>query len=173
MRRSRTVVNIKTTETTNTATMDIAAASQTGSRKLKRMNVRESRGSQGAAEPSIAGIRVLVVDDNHDALEVMEEALTDFGAEVTGVPSVDEAIRVDPSRFDVVLTDLSMPQRTGYDLLRVVRERAPLLPVIAITGHPQERGAPGFAIHLSKPIDHKDLVRAIHRVVTSRKQSEQ
>jgi CheY-like chemotaxis protein len=115
---------------------------------------------------------VLVVDDNRDALEVIQEALTDFGAQVTGVLSVDEAIRVDPSRFDVVLTDLSMPHRTGYDLLRVVRERAPSLPVIAVTGHPQERGAPGFAIHLSKPVDHGDLMRAIHRVVTDRKQSE-
>jgi CheY-like chemotaxis protein len=133
------------------------------------MSVREPH---GPAEPSIAGIRVLVVDDNHDALEIMKEALTDYGAEVTGVLSVDEAIRVGPSRFDVVLTDLSMPQRTGYDLLRVVRERAPSLPVIAVTGHPQERGAPGFAIHLSKPIDHGDLVRAIHRVVTAHKQSE-
>jgi CheY-like chemotaxis protein len=54
----------------------------------------------------------------------------------------------------------------------VVRERAPSLPVIAVTGHPQERGAPGFAVHLSKPVDHGDLVRAIHRVVTDRKQSE-
>src|SRR5262245_47323150 len=133
------------------------------------MSVRELPESLGPTEPSIAGIRVLVVDDNHDALEVMEEALTDFGAEVTGVLSVDEAIRVDPSRFDVVLTDLSMPQRTGYDLLRVIREHAPSLPVIAITGHPQERGAPGFATHLSKPVNHDDLVRAIHRVVTARR----
>jgi len=152
--------------------MDYAAGSRTGSHKLKRMSVRESRESRGPAEPSIAGIRVLVVDDNRDALEVIEEALTDFGAQVTSVLSVDEAIRVDPSRFDVVLTDLSMPHRTGYDLLRVVRERAPSLPVIAVTGHPQERGAPGFAVHLSKPVDHGDLVRAIHRVVTDRKQSE-
>jgi len=149
--------------------MDDAAAQQTGSSKLKRMSVRESHESQGPAGPSITGIRVLVVDDNRDALEVLQEALSDYGAEVTGVLSVDEAIRVDPSRFDVVLTDLSMPQRTGYDLLRVVRERAPSLPVIAITGHPQERGAPGFAMHLSKPIDLGELVRTIHRVVTTRK----
>jgi CheY-like chemotaxis protein len=109
---------------------------------------------------------VLVVDDNCDELDMLNQALTDLGAEIAGARSVDEAIRVvDPRDFDVVLTDLSMPDRTGYDLLRVVRDFAPSLPVIAVTGHPHERGAPGFAAHVSKPIDLDDLVRAIRRVV--------
>jgi len=120
--------------------------------------------------PSIAGVRVLVVDDNRDALEVLELALSLAGAHVLGAISVDDAVEIDPSEFDVVITDLSMPHRSGYELLQIMHERAPAIPVVAVTGFSvppaQDRhAAGGFAMYLTKPVDHNELVRVIYRLV--------
>jgi CheY-like chemotaxis protein len=121
--------------------------------------------------PSIAGLRVLVVEDNADTREVLELSLELVGAQVTGAASVDDAIRADLTAFDVAITDLSMPDRNGYDLLRAARAEAPALPVIAVSGYSkqqeQERGgAPeSFAGYLRKPVEHTELVKTIYRVV--------
>jgi CheY-like chemotaxis protein len=125
--------------------------------------------------PSIAGLRVLVVEDNADTREVLTLSLGMVGAQVTGAASVDEAVGADLTAFDVAITDLSMPGRNGYDLLRAAHEGAPALPIIAVSGYSkqqeQERGgAPDtFAGYLTKPVDHAELVKTIHHVVhTSR-----
>ena len=121
--------------------------------------------------PSIAGLRVLVVEDNADTREVLELLLSMVGAHVTGAASVDEAIDADLTSFDVAVTDLRMPGRNGYDLLHAAHESAPPLPVIAVSGYSrqqeQERGgAPeSFAGYLMKPVDHAELVKTIHRAV--------
>ena len=128
-------------------------------------------------EPSIEGVRILVVDDNADALEMLELSLGISGASVKAVASVDDAIQAQPASFDVVITDLSMPGRSGYELLRAFRERAPGVPVIAVTGHSilieQERDlSSGFSMYLVKPVEHAKLVHAIHDLVTSRRRGE-
>jgi CheY-like chemotaxis protein len=129
------------------------------------------------AEPSIEGVRILVVDDNADALEMLELSLGISGARVKAVTSVDDAVQADPAAFDVVITDLSMPGRSGFELLRAFRERAPAVPVIAVTGHSllaeQERDrSGGFSMYLIKPVEHPRLVRAIHDVVTGPRRGE-
>ena len=126
--------------------------------------------------PSIAGVRVLVVDDNPDALEVLELALGFAGARVIGAISVDDAVQIAPDEFDVVITDLSMPHRSGYDLLEIMRQRAPAIPVVAVTGfsmHPEQQRdtSSGFAMYLTKPVDHDELVRVIHRLVNGQRSS--
>jgi two-component system, chemotaxis family, CheB/CheR fusion protein len=123
--------------------------------------------------PSIAGVRVLVVDDNPDALEVLALALDFTGAHVIRAISVDDAVQIDPAEFDVVITDLGMPQRSGYELLEVMRDRAPHIPVVAVTGfsthpEPQQDTSSRFAMYLTKPVDHDELVRVIHRLVNDR-----
>jgi len=121
--------------------------------------------------PSIAGLRILVVEDNADTREVLELLLSMVGAHVTGAASVDEAIDADLTSFDVAVTDLRMAGRNGYDLLHAAHESAPPLPVIAVSGYSrqqeQERGgAPeSFAGYLMKPVDHAELVKTIHRAV--------
>src|SRR5262245_64186177 len=85
--------------------------------------------------PLLAGMRVLVVEDNDDTREVLGLSLELVGAEVTGAASVDEAIRADLTAFDVAITDLSMPDRDGYDLLREAHAQAPALRVIAVSGY--------------------------------------
>ena len=89
--------------------------------------------------PSLAGLRVLVVEDNADTREVLGLSLELVGATVTGAASVDEAIQADLTAFDVAITDLSMPDRDGYDLLREARTHAPALQVIAVSGYSKEQ----------------------------------
>jgi CheY-like chemotaxis protein len=129
----------------------------------------------GPQTPSIAGLRVLVVEDNADTREVLELSLELAGAVVTGAASVAEATRADLAALDVVITDLSMPDGNGYDLLRAARAEAPALPVIAVSGYSKQQeedrgGAPdSFAGYLMKPVKHTALVETISRVVdTSR-----
>jgi CheY-like chemotaxis protein len=126
--------------------------------------------------PSIAGVRVLVVDDNPDALEVLALALEFAGAHVIRAISVDDAVQVEPAEFDVVITDLGMPHRSGYEFLEIMRERAPAIPVVAVTGfstHPEQQWdtSSGFAMYLTKPVDHDELVRGIHRLVNDQRSS--
>jgi CheY-like chemotaxis protein len=126
--------------------------------------------------PSIAGVRVLVVDDNPDALEVLALALDFAGARVIRAISVDDAVQIDSAEFDVVITDLGMPHRSGYELLEVLRERAPAIPVVAVTGfstHPEQQRdtSTGFSMYLTKPVDHDELVRVIHRLVNDPRSS--
>jgi CheY-like chemotaxis protein len=124
-----------------------------------------------SAAPSIAGFRVLVIEDNADTREVLQLSLELAGAVVAGAASVAEAVRTDFTAFDVAITDLSMPDGDGYDLLRAAHADAPALPVIAVSGYSkqqeQERGgAPdSFAGYLMKPVEHSALVETIYRVV--------
>lgn len=123
--------------------------------------------------PLLAGIRVLVVEDNDDTREVLGLSLELVGAEVTGAASVDEAIRADLTAFDIAITDLSMPHRDGYDLLRTAHAQAPALRVIAVSGYSKEQeqergGTPdSFAGYLVKPVDHQELLNTIQRVANA------
>jgi len=130
------------------------------------------------APPSIAGLRVLVVEDNADTREVLELSLSLMGADVTGAGSVDEAIGADLTSFDVAVTDLSMPGRNGYDLLHAAHESAPPIPVIALSGYSRQQeeergGTPErFDGYLMKPVDHTELVTTIHRAVRAGRSGE-
>jgi len=123
-------------------------------------------------DPVLKGLRVLFVDDNDDAREVVTAVLESAGARIFAVDSALEALRVlDGEPFDVVLTDIGMPGVDGYDFMMRLRERertqrrAPVCS-IALTayagGEDRRRAlACGFHGHLAKPIDPDDLVRAV------------
>jgi ATP-binding cassette subfamily B protein len=134
--------------------------------------------------PSLDGVRVLVVDDNEDAREVIAAVLEERGAKVETLSSGSEALarlRSTPPREwpDVLVCDIGLPEEDGYSVVRQLRaleaERgvplAERLPAIAVTGHaePEDRTRAllaGFQIHLAKPVDPKDLVNAIANLLT-------
>jgi two-component system CheB/CheR fusion protein len=110
-------------------------------------------------------LRILVADDDRDAVASLLELLRDEGHEVRGVYSglavLDKVRDFGP---DVVLLDIGMPQVNGYEVARALRQRygsaRPLL--IAVTGHnePQDRTLSqlaGFDHHLAKPYDPDQL----------------
>jgi signal transduction histidine kinase len=122
----------------------------------------------------LTGIRVLLVDDEPDAREVVSEVLRAFGAEVASVDSVDSALEtVVPFAPSVLVSDIGMPDKDGFMLVRRLRELdAPLsdLPVIALTAYARRDDArrvlaAGFRRFLSKPTDPATLATAVRSVV--------
>ena len=112
--------------------------------------------------------RVLVVDDNQDAAQLMSMLLGLFGHEVRtahdGVVAIDIASSFQPH---VVLLDIGLPRLNGYEAAQRIRKQAGMQPVlVALTGWGQDEDrrksiAAGFDLHLVKPVDHDVLVKLI------------
>ncbi len=120
----------------------------------------------------LAGLRILVAEDNAVNQLILEDNLASEGAEVTLANNGQEAVEHVRLRgatgFDVVLMDLQMPVMDGYEATRQLRTLAPDLPVIGQTAHAldDERTASlaaGMADHLAKPIDPELLVATLLR----------
>jgi CheY-like chemotaxis protein/anti-sigma regulatory factor (Ser/Thr protein kinase) len=116
---------------------------------------------------SLQGVRVLIVDDDADALGLISTMLTTAGAEVSAHATSSEALaQLRVWRPHVLVSDLEMPGDDGYSLIRRVRALTPAeggrTPAIALTayGRPEDRIrslAAGFSIHVSKPVDPAEL----------------
>jgi PAS domain S-box-containing protein len=119
----------------------------------------------------LSGLRVLVVDDDADTLQLMTTALTSRHATVTAVSSAGEAIRaIKASRPDVLVSDIAMPDEDGYGLIRKIRaledQAGPQLPAVAITAYAKEEDrnralSSGYQIYLAKPIELAELVSVV------------
>ncbi len=123
----------------------------------------------------LAGVRVLLVEDEFDSREILRQMLSLTGARVDAVGSVAEAmVAIDHARPDVLLSDIGMPVEDGYSLIRRVRallpERGGGVPAAAITAYAtaedRERAlAAGYQLHLAKPIDPEHLAAAIAALI--------
>ncbi|MFO0607033.1 MAG: response regulator [Polyangiales bacterium] len=123
---------------------------------------------------SLAGARVLVVEDEADARDFVAELLRTFGAVVESADSVDAALaRFAAAPPDVLVSDIGMPDRDGYELIRAVRAlpaaRGGAVPAVALTGFAraedtQRALAEGFQVHLAKPVEPEALVDAVARL---------
>jgi CheY-like chemotaxis protein len=120
---------------------------------------------------SLRGVRVLVVDDEHDMRELLERVLAEHGAAVTAAASAEEALSLLSQRaIDVLVSDISMPGMDGYGFVQKVRSGgARDVPAVALTGfaraQDRERAlSAGYLAHLTKPIDPAELVTAVARL---------
>lgn len=121
--------------------------------------------------PSLKGVRLLVVDDEIDNLELARFILQQAGASVVTVSSATEALQsLSQTQPDILLVDIGMPQTDGYTLLQQVRalpaEKGGGLPAIALTSYAGESYrkqalAAGFQQHLAKPVTPENLLQAI------------
>jgi CheY-like chemotaxis protein/two-component sensor histidine kinase len=128
-----------------------------------------------AAAVELAGVRILLVEDEIDSREILRQMLSLTGAFVEAVGSVAEAmVAFDHARPDVLLSDIGMPIEDGYSLIRRIRalipERGGKVPAAAITAYAtaedRERAlAAGFQLHLSKPVDPERLSAAIATLI--------
>jgi signal transduction histidine kinase/CheY-like chemotaxis protein len=125
--------------------------------------------------PMLEGLRVLAVDDDEDSLCILEYVLRQYGATVFAVNSSDAALEiVKTHQPDVLVSDIGMPGRDGYDLLRSLtarRNSAPLA-AIALTGYASQQDrerafAVGYHAHLVKPFEPVELVRSIKQVASA------
>src|SRR5215471_8414603 len=116
-------------------------------------------------------VRVLVVEDDRDTLDLLKLVLDDSGAEVATAPSVKEAIDVfEHWHPDLLVSDIAMPEQDGYQLIGQVRahdsEHGGNIPAVALTAYvttdDKKRAlAAGFQEHLTKPIRPEELISAL------------
>jgi len=119
--------------------------------------------------PSIAGRRILLVDDDADTLRMLSEVLGAQSAVVESANSVQEAIELlDRFPADVVVSDLAMPEKDGYSLIETIRDRETetKLQAIALTAlvRIEDRAralSAGFNMFLAKPVQPTELINAI------------
>jgi DNA-binding NtrC family response regulator len=115
--------------------------------------------------------RILVVDDSQDTREVLKRNLESEGYLVFTAPGGVEAIKIiESSPFDLVITDLKMPEVDGLSLVRHIQENYKSIGVMMITGYPSIEGAVeavklGAEEYLSKPFTDDELFSAVSRVM--------
>jgi PAS domain S-box-containing protein len=119
----------------------------------------------------LAGVDVLLIDDDREARELVRAALRQAGANVIAVESAGSALaQLNERRPDLIITDIAMPIMDGYALAREIRKRKELQKskLVALSAFPVSRQAnhdAGFDEYLTKPIDPFELVDAVARVV--------
>jgi PAS domain S-box-containing protein len=127
-----------------------------------------------SVERGLAGVRVLAAEDNELNRMVLREMLTLAGAETVCVENGRELVeclqRDGIAAYDIVVTDVQMPEMDGYEATRQIRNLAPGLPVIGLTAHAlaEERNrclAAGMSTHVGKPVQMDTLVAAIQALL--------
>jgi CheY-like chemotaxis protein len=120
---------------------------------------------------ALAGVKILVVEDDDDSREILAHALTLEGATVTAVSAAREALARLP-KTDIVLTDFAMPGDDGVWLLDQVNQQSRRILVIAISGYAESQeprlAAATFAGKLLKPLDFDQLCAEIAVVLSNR-----
>ena len=140
--------------------------------------VERVRGRARASVAQLEGIRILVVEDDPDARDIVTTAVTDAGGSVTAVASVEEALGAlraqNGERPQVVIADIGLPGADGYtfisELRRMPRHQGGMLPVIAVTAYAtsHDRRAAldaGFSAHVAKPFVPEHLISTIARAI--------
>jgi len=137
----------------------------------KRVHPRHELGGAVERLPELGGTKVLVVDDEPDALQLLTEVLEAAGAQVVSAASGAAALEhLAAAKPDVLVADLGMPLMDGFELVRRVRTSEDPsirdIPAAALTAYARSEDRArtlqnGFEIHLSKPIDPVELASAV------------
>jgi len=150
-----------------TFTVRLATVREPAARRARpRSGEPERRPANGDGRP----VAVLLVEDHEMTARVMSRLLRQAGYDMTVAPDVETAKRLtDARRFDVVISDLGLPDGTGLDVMKHLRARHGI-PAIAVSGYGMEEDVrqtreAGFSEHLVKPIDLPKLQAAIARVM--------
>ena len=127
--------------------------------------------NQPDGKHNLRGVRVLVVEDDLDTLEMVKVILQDRGAEVIAASSADDAIEaLDHSLPDALVSDLGMPEHDGYELIEHIRRRGPErggnIPAVALTAYARVEDrvralTAGFQMYVPKPVDPNELVAVV------------
>jgi signal transduction histidine kinase/integral membrane sensor domain MASE1/CheY-like chemotaxis protein len=125
------------------------------------------------SNPVLHGLRVLLVEDEPDARELLLLTLQFSGATVEAVESAQMALtNLQSFRPDVLLSDVGLPFESGYELMRKVRalpSDVSAVPAVALTAFASEKDrdlalAAGFQVHLAKPVEPQELVEVIRQL---------
>jgi len=132
---------------------------------------RHGRPDPAGPPARLRGLRVLIVDDEADARDIIGEILRRSGAEVTTAATAQEGLQLlGRVRPDVLVSDIAMPDEDGYAFMRCIRQLTPAdggdTPAVALTAYAREEDraralAAGFRLHLPKPVEPEELVGAV------------
>ncbi|MEW6249885.1 MAG: PAS domain S-box protein [Planctomycetota bacterium] len=140
-------------------------------RELSPVAERHQAAALSELACDFGGLRILAVDDERDALDLLQRLLADRGAEVLTAESAEEALDLLKRRQpDVLISDIGMPRLDGYELIRQVRrlpiERGGAIPAVAVTAFArgidrQVALQAGYNAHLSKPVEPGELLSLV------------
>ena len=142
-----------------------------------RVAADEASAAAESQAPDLSGMRVLVVDDDEDARDLLTATLGYYGAEVVAAETAGEALALIREIVpDALLSDIGMSGEDGFALIRRVRalppERGGLVPAVALTAYAAANDrarslTAGFQLHVAKPFDPLDLARTVQQLVVS------
>src|SRR5712692_4365447 len=156
-----------------TFTVSIPLAAMQSGESASHLFDESAVSGAGTTRLALAGLRVLVVEDEPDARELLSLMLESSGATVDAVESAQEALtNLQIFKPDVLLSDIGLPVESGYELIHKVRSlptEASKIPAIALTAFATEEDrklslAAGFQVHLTKPVEPGVLVETIERM---------
>lgn len=128
--------------------------------------------SKPTTQVNLNGIRILVVDDDRNTLLMLSELLRSYDAEIMTADSVATALELYRTWLPhLLVSDLGMPERDGYDLIRSIHAlpQSPPSKAIAITGFSRDEDraralADGYDIFLTKPVELEQLINLIAEI---------
>jgi signal transduction histidine kinase len=130
-------------------------------------------GTEPAARAELRGARILVVDNEPDAIEMVRLVLEGAGAQVTSAANVRDALAAS-GPFQLIVSDIGMPGEDGYSLIRRIRARGAdgTTPAIALSAYVRSEDAErallaGYQKHLAKPVDAAQLIAAAASLLRS------
>ena len=139
-----------------------------------REAITDEAGDEAPVLPELHGTRVLVVDDETDARELVRRVLESRGAHVTTLASAEDALAfLETSTPDVLISDIGMPGVDGYQMMRTIRaserkgQRLPALALTAFARADDRKRAmlAGYQAHLAKPLDIAEFVLVVAALI--------
>ena len=132
---------------------------------------RKAQTLETESELSLAGMLILVVDDEEDTRQLLVQSLTFYGATVISAGSAEQAFaELQDKNPDVLVSDIGMPDEDGYSLIRRIRaltdERHKNIPAVALTAFTRAQDrmralTSGYLNHVSKPVEPDELATVI------------
>jgi PAS domain S-box-containing protein len=120
----------------------------------------------------LVGLKILVVDDEADTVELLRFLFNDAGAIIQTAQSVEEALQIfDSWQPDILVSDIGMPKIDGYELIRIIREeRHSRIPAVALTAMARiddrlKALTAGYQMHVSKPVEPVELISIVASLV--------
>jgi DNA-binding response OmpR family regulator len=110
-------------------------------------------------------LNILLIDDDESVLDSVSLVLQSAGFKITKANDGEDGIKkFDGSSFDIVITDLSMPLRNGDEVGKHIRNNGKSVPIICITGTPEDADLNCFDLVLEKPFSLKKLVEHVQSI---------
>jgi CheY-like chemotaxis protein len=136
--------------------------------------IKDPAPSAATHSGSLSGSHILIVEDDEDSLELLRVVLEGAGASTARTNRAAQALEAaSQTKFDVIISDIGMPEMDGYMFMRKLRKRvaAEEVPAIALTAYARPEDAAialkaGYQEHMTKPVDATTLIAAIQRLVT-------